>query len=65
MRSGYIFVAIFVILSSFLRAQDFQSLLEADELKIEADELSHNVETGAVLAKGNVVVTYGILKLTA
>ena len=65
MRSGCIFVAIFVILSSFLRAQDFQSLLEADELKIEADELSHNVETGAVLAKGNVVVTYGILKLTA
>ncbi|MFA6929177.1 MAG: LPS assembly protein LptD [Lentisphaeria bacterium] len=48
-----------------IHAQDFNELLPADELKIEADELSHNIETGEILAKGDVHVTYGVIQLTA
>ena len=65
MRLVSIFAILFTVLSGIVLGQDLNQLFEADELKIEADELSHNVETGAVLAKGNVIVTYGAIQLTA
>jgi LPS-assembly protein len=65
MRLICIFVLVLSFFSGIICARELDQLFEADELQVEADELSHNVETGEVLAKGNVIVTYGVIRLTA
>lgn len=64
MRLSYVFSFI-LLFSFFISAAEFSELFSADELQIDADELSHDLASGDVFATGNVVVTYGLIQLRA
>ncbi len=55
----------FIFSTALLSAQAEHILPKADEIQIEAEELTHLQTSGDVRAKGNVIVTYGDLQLTA
>ena len=55
----------FLGLAVIICADDLSQLFKADELRIEADELIHDVEKGQAHGRGNVLLTYGQIQLSA
>lgn len=58
-------VCVLFLMAALLPAQVARILPKADEIQIEAEELTHLQTSGDVKAKGKVVVTYGDLQMTA